>query len=246
MTEFVYIDESGDTGPRDNGGSVTYTLGCVLIDAATWTDSLDALIAMRREVKSVYGLRMSQEAKANHLVGVKKVYRELGLGDGQVRDIYERHMRTVSTVASGVGAIVINKPLIRKADTDVFHTAWEYLFTRLRARAESTGRPIMIIHDDGEPDRVRKHLRKFRRWNWQGSCFGQARMLVEDPAARDSQQSYFIQAADLVAYAASRCAVPAKGKTTRICDETMWSLANGKHIKELSSRGDGIYMWPTH
>lgn len=244
MTEFVYIDESGDTGRRENGGSVTYTLGCVLLSVDTWTDSLDAMIAMRREIKSMYGLKMSQEAKANHLVGVKKVYRDLGLGDGQVRDIYQRHLNTIANVATGVGAIVINKPDIRKQDADVFHIAWEYLFTRLRARTEKTGEPIIVVHDDGEPDRVRKHLRKFRRANWQGGGFGEARLLVEDSVSRDSQQSYFIQAADLCAYAASRCAIPATGKTTKICDDTMWSRLGNKHITEISTRGDGIYMWP--
>jgi hypothetical protein len=31
----VYIDESGDTSLIERGGSFTYTLGCVLIDATS-------------------------------------------------------------------------------------------------------------------------------------------------------------------------------------------------------------------
>jgi hypothetical protein len=243
--EFVYIDESGDTGSLAAGGSKTYTLGCVMVPMAHWTDALDHLVSMRRRIKSDYGLKMAEEVKANHLVGVKKIYRDLNLGDGQVRDIYQRHMDAIEHVSSGVGAIVVNKPLIKRADLDVFDTAWEYLLTRLRKRTEATGHPIVVIHDDGEPDRVRKHLRRFRRRNWQGSSAGEARMLIEDPVARDSRQSYLIQLADLTAYAASRHAVPTTGRTTRICSEEMWTRVSARHIAQISTRNDGIYMWPT-
>jgi hypothetical protein len=63
-----------------NGGSWTYTLGCVLIPILRWTDSLDYFVNPRRNLKSTYGLKMSQEVKANHLVGIKSAYRDLGLG----------------------------------------------------------------------------------------------------------------------------------------------------------------------
>lgn len=148
-------------------------------------------------------------------------------------------------MSSGVCSIVIHKSEIIQPDMDVFRCAWEYLFTRLRKRTES-GQPILIVHDQGEDDKVRKHLRRFRRHNWQGagSGFGEARMLVEDAVARDSQHSYFIQLADLVAYAASRHAVPANGKTRKICDTTMWDRLAAIQIQEVSDRGDGIYKWP--
>jgi hypothetical protein len=148
--------------------------------------------------------------------GIRSVYRELGLGDGQVRDIYRRHIDASVQSCSGVGAIVVHKSQIKRPDIDVFATAWEYLFTRLRKRTDERQQPIVIVHDQGEDDRVRKHMRRFRRANWQGSQFGSARLLVEDPVPRNSQHSYFIQVADLVAYAASRHAVAATGRTTRL------------------------------
>lgn len=242
--EFAYIDETGDVGDVANGGSQTYTLGCVLIPMHRWTDSLDYFVNLRRNLKSTYGLKMSQEVKANHLVGIKSVYRDLGLGDGQVRDIYRRHIDASVQSCSGVGAIVVHKSEIIKPNIDVFATAWEYLLTRLRKRTEERQQPILIVHDQGEEDRVRKHLRRFRRANWQGSQFGSARLLVEDPVPRNSQHSYFIQLADLVSYAASRHAVPATGKTTRICDRTMWERLDQIQIKAISTRGNGIYKWP--
>jgi len=141
--------------------------------------------------------------------------------------------------------VVVHKSLIIRPDIDVFSTAWEYMLTRLRMRSETNQQPIIVVHDEGEADRVRKHLRRFRRDNWQGGGFGESRLIVEDPVARNSQHSYFIQLADLVAYAASRNAVPAHGKTTRICDDTMWSRTSAVQVTRVSTRGDGIYKWPT-
>lgn len=74
--EFACVDESGDTGTT---GTRTFTLGCVLVPVDGWFGRLDRLVAMRREFRDVYRLPLRQEAKANHLVGVKKIYRDLGL-----------------------------------------------------------------------------------------------------------------------------------------------------------------------
>ncbi|MBJ7337237.1 MAG: DUF3800 domain-containing protein [Mycolicibacterium sp.] len=242
--EFAYIDETGDIGAVDNGGSTTYTLGCVLVPMHRWTESLDDLVNLRRSLKADYGLNVREEVKANHLVGIKKVYRDLGLGDGQVRDIYQRHVDTCAHLSSGVFGVMIHKSLVKKPDPDFFGWSWEYLLTRLRKRTEATGQPILIVHDDGEAARVRTHLRRFRRHNWQGGGYGGAPLLVEDPVPRNSAHSVFIQLADLTAYAASRYAVPVQGRTTRICDATMWNRLESVHLQAVSLRRDGIYKWP--
>ncbi|MGB6275425.1 MAG: DUF3800 domain-containing protein [Rhodococcus sp. (in: high G+C Gram-positive bacteria)] len=242
--EFAYIDESGDTG-MGTGGSTTFTLGCVLIPADDWTTRLDHIIEMRRAVRDLYRIPMRQEAKANHIVGVKKVYRDLGLGDGQMRDLYQRHLKSLITVSSGVFAISIRKDLLQKRDLDVFDRSWTYLLERLRKRSDSSGVPIVIVHDIGQNDEVRKLVRRFRRITW--SAVGDrvnARHIVEDSVPRDSQQSYFIQLADLVAYAASVKVLPRNGRTAKICNDEMWDLLAPIHVDKVSQRGDGIYLFP--
>lgn len=42
----------------------------------------DRLAEIRRVVRDTYRLPMRQEVKANHFVGVRRIYRDLGLGYG--------------------------------------------------------------------------------------------------------------------------------------------------------------------
>ncbi|WP_220100370.1 DUF3800 domain-containing protein [Mycolicibacterium madagascariense] len=235
--EFAYVDETGDIGAVANGGSATYTLGCALVPMERWTDSRDCFIDLRRNLKGAYGLKMSQDVKAHHLVGVKSVYRNLGLGDGQVRDIYRRHIDASVQTCSGVAAIVVHKSEIVRSDIEVFETAWEYLLTRLRERSEQRDQPILIVHDDGEADRVRKHLRRFRRTNWQGAGYGSARLLVEDPVSRNSQHSYTIDAPASYNAANSRCSSGVSLRFIRYGRVSAWILPKSLNVTEILSFG---------
>ncbi|CKZ30213.1 Uncharacterised protein [Mycobacterium tuberculosis] len=41
----AYIDESGNTGDPANGGSMTFVLGCVLVDADNRPTAFDGLLS---------------------------------------------------------------------------------------------------------------------------------------------------------------------------------------------------------
>src|SRR5690606_38113946 len=112
-------------------------------------------------------------------------------GDGQRRDIYKRHMAMVRVIASGAFGIVIRKDRPNSpANPD--EKAWEYLLQRLRIRSQLTGRPIILVHDEGEDAKVRAHHRRFRRHSFAPNRQSvQARLLVEDPIPRTSSDSYF-------------------------------------------------------
>jgi len=251
----AYIDESGDSG---YGGSRTYTLGCVLIEDTAWPDAFDSLIGFRRFLKSQFGIRVRDEIKANYLIRNSGPLRQLNLGDGIRRDIYRQHMRLAPKIGLDVFSVVINKGLISQRKMNPRDIAWEFLLQRIERLSTKTGVPVLITHDEGEDLKIRALARKARRANTAGSAFGTgrfklpARLLIDDPVSRQSHQSYFIQLADLAAFAAYRKIHPPQKKSNTICDAKTWDqLATSRYAQanEVATRRDGtkhpgIVVWP--
>jgi len=110
-----------------------------------------------------------------------------------------------------------------------FDLAWETLLQRLERTSTKERASFMIIHDEGENDAIRRWVRQSRRHLTAGHAFGgggsahPARRLVDDPVARRSEQSYLVQLADLVAYAAFRSVVVPGPSLAAVCPQTMWA-----------------------
>ena len=149
-------------------------------------------------------------------------------------------------MSSGAFAIVIHKEEIIKPTIDVHDTAWEYLLQRLDMRMRETGAPIILVHDNGSTNqKITQLLRRFRRVSWGGGQAHATPLLVEDPVPRDSQHSYFVQMADLVAYSATRKIMPNKGKRAAICGPQMWDEVGSARVAAVNHRrSDGIVVWP--
>lgn len=152
--EFAYVDETGDSGPLAKGGGRTYTLGCVLVPIDNWTQRLDAVTDVRRGIKNTYRVRLRDELKANYLVRPRGPLKDSGLGDGQLRDIYRRVLTSLNVISSGVFAIVIDKEYLR-TDYDPAERAWHFLLQRLRIRTQRMNHPILLVHDEGEDNKIR-------------------------------------------------------------------------------------------
>lgn len=109
------------------------------------------------------------------------------------------------------------------------------------------------MHDEGDADRVRKLARKARRAGTAGSAFGTgllrrpAKRLVDDPVPRDSKQSYFLQMADMNAYAAFRHVVPPPERHVQVVPATMWtelSTAMYTAVSGLTGGPPAIVVYP--
>lgn len=240
----AYVDESGNTGDVDQGGSLTYALGCVLVDSDDWPESFNQLLSFRRRLRDKFGIAMRVELKANYLLRNGGGIRDLGLGKGARHVIYRAHMRVLHELYVKVFGIVIDKRNAPAVPDDVFELAWETLLQRLERASHYSGNPFMIIHDEGEDASIRKLVRRARRYLTAGSMYGSgslvnaAKKLVDDPVARKSEHSYYIQLADLVAYAAFRDTVPPGPAIGEVCPQTTW-LEAGKAIRKETNRRSG-------
>lgn len=239
----AYVDESGNTGTVASGGSLTFTLGCVLVDAAAWPTAFDELLAMRRRVRDRFGLPMRAEVRANDLIRASGDIRNVGLAPTERLLIFRAHMAVMSALPARAFAVVVDK---RNQTADYFDLAWEGLLQRLERTSTHEQQPFMVVHDEGANDQVRAWVRRSRRYLTAGSATGYgtlrnpARLLVDDPVPRTSRQSYFIQAADLVAYAAFRAVIAPSANVARVCPQTMWnSLGDAIHRKVNSLKRVG-------
>ncbi|ART73275.1 hypothetical protein BTO20_36295 [Mycobacterium dioxanotrophicus] len=226
---FAYVDESGNTGLPDSGGSAAYTLGCVMVDADLWPASFDEIIAFRRRIRDTFRVPMRAEIKANYLLRNSGDLRGLNLAPRQRFVIYRAHLRQLRMLNARAFAVVVDKARHPAAtQTDYFDLAWEGLLQRLERTSSAEKQVFSLLHDQGENDAVRRWTRKARRHLPAGSAYGtgsirrRAHRLVDDPIPLKSSSSYFIQMSDLVAYAAFRAHIAPTSQLARICPQTMW------------------------
>jgi hypothetical protein len=212
----AYVDESGDDG-TGKGASKSYALGCVMFDAVEWTATFDQMIGFRRFVRARFNIPMRAELKANYLLRIGGPLRERPLSEMARFKLYRALVRIQPKLGMTTFAVVIDKPAAMKKFATARPTsdvAWEYLLQRLERRAAKEKTEILVVHDEGDALMIRKRARNAQRAGTAGSNTGIGVLnvpftrLLDDPVARNSQQSYFLQLADLNAYAAFRRLYP--------------------------------------
>ena len=251
----AHVDESGSVGPIPSGGSLTFTLGCLLISAAQWPDVFDGMIDYRRYLKDQFGIPVRAELKANYLLRNGGPLRPLHLSEEARFAVYRGLMRLQPKLGIRAFSIVIRKSELAKRTPphDARVTAWEYLLQRLERFTTKEGTQAMILHDEGDGDVIRSLVRKARRAGTAGSAFAPgslkrpARLLIDDPVSRKSHESYFVQLADLPPYAAFRSVYAPPKRRLNIVPQTMWDELGASRLEEVSrvSGGPkGIVVWP--
>jgi hypothetical protein len=238
---FAYVDESGDVGL---GGSRTYTLGCVLVAASDWPLTFDRAIGFRRHLRQLFGVPVRAEVKANYLLRNGGPFRTLKLSERARFAIYRQHLRLHAKIGLRTFAVVVDKSKL--AATDSAHDrAWEYLLQRLERFTYYNGTHVALVHDEGTADQVRKLARKSRRAGIAGSMIGSGVLkvpftkLIDDPVARDSRQSYFLQHADLAAYAAFRRVQPPPERRIQIVPQNMWDNLGTAALGDVNKYSGG-------
>lgn len=244
----AYFDESGDSG-FERSPTRTFTLAAVLVHDSNWLSALDQSIAFRRFINREFHLPAREEIKASWLIHNKGPFRKTGIGYQARMQLYKAAMRFQRK--SGVFhnfAVIIDKERIKDKSKDVREIAWQYAIQRLERFGTARKDNIMISPDDGHGDLIKKKLRAMRRFHYAPSAFGTASLnraatnIIEDPFEKRSTESYFIQWADLNAYAAFRKAFPSPNFDGSVWDELGESII--ADVNRLSGGAPGIVLWP--
>lgn len=209
----MYVDESGDSGII-NSPTRYYILTGVVFHELLWSDTLTSLIAFRRDLKLLKGLKIRDEIHSSPFIN--------GRGGSNIK--IQRHERldilkrclTWLDAQPGIStfSIVVDK---QGKTSDIFELAWNALLNRYEntiihgnfpgpKNASDKG---IVISDNTEGEKLTKLIRKMRHFNTvphmgsvHGAGYRNLRLLhiIEDPVMRDSERSLFHQIVDVVAY----------------------------------------------
>jgi hypothetical protein len=210
----MYVDESGDAGL---GGSPTryFVLTGMVVHELRWHDALTELIAFRKRMRTTYGLLMREEIHAGRMLTRPGALVRIKRNE---RLAIIRHF--LDQLAGMQYLSFINVRIDKSTKTTgygPFEQGWKILIQRFEntlnrrnfpgpANADDRG---TIFCDETDDAALRKLYRKMRTFNpipnmsQHGVGYRQMPLIriVEDPSIRRSHHSYFIQAADVAAFA---------------------------------------------
>jgi hypothetical protein len=246
---FAYFDESGDSGMGPKSPTQAFALACILIHDRQWLSALDQTVAFRRYLRDKFHIPLTAEIKAAWLIHNSGDMRQAGLTYPARMAAYKAAMRFQRKAAVfKVFSIIIKKSEITARDKDPREIAWHYAIQRLERFASVNHETIHVIPDEGHGDFIIKKIRAMRRFNFVPSKFGgkplqrNAYNIIEDASERNSKRSYFIQLADLNAYASFRMVYPGPNFGGDIWGALGDSIL--AEVNELRGGPPGIVAWP--
>ena len=210
---FMYVDESGDSGVAP-GATRYFCLSGMVVHEVYWRDVLDKIKDFRVTMRDVYGLKIRQEIHAAAFIG--RVKEEINIPRHKRLSILRNFADELANIPPiSFTNIVLDKEH-KDNDLDVFSYAWRVLFQRFENTMRyrnfaNPGNKVdygIVFCDDTEGKKLNKIMRRMNVYNpvpnqiqyGQGYRDMPIKYIIEDPILRNSEHSYFIQAADLCAY----------------------------------------------
>lgn len=225
---FMYVDESGDPGPYDLSkppelrSTRHYIVTGFIIPAEEWRNYLTYLLTVRRYLKGKFDFPIRAELHGAELIRPKK--------NKAIKAVKTRRNRValyfdvLTFLPQMSKATIINvhldkqKPVYASSTgSDIQDLVWSRLLQRFTTYLQKScnGSCGLVFADQTNEAKVRRLLRKMRVHNYVPSRVYRGESLsaplvniIEDPIMRNSESSYFVQIADLVAHALYRQLYP--------------------------------------
>lgn len=207
----MYVDESGDPGLV---GSPTpyFALSGLVLHETEWRASLQTIQAFRQRMRAQYELPLRTEIHASHYIN-KPV---LHIRRYDRLSIIRNHIDEIARVpAFSVTNVIVDKAS-KAPPYDVFTEAWKVLFQRFENTLMHGNFPGghrgdygIALTDNTDGRKLTNLMRKMNVYNPvpNNANFGPGYRnlpivrIIEDPHPKNSESSYFIQAADTCAFA---------------------------------------------
>jgi hypothetical protein len=209
----LYVDESGDPGLIESPTRYFVLTGLV-VHELRWSGYLESLILFRQRLKERFGLKLREEFHAASFITRPGELVRIPRNDRLTM------IRSFTDLLANLGDISIINVIVdkqgKRADYDVFQSAWSVLLQRFEntlshhnfpgpANPDEKG---IILCDHTDDKKLLQLLRRRRHYNPVPNRMGfgtgyrnlPLQYIVEDPCFRDSRHSYFIQAVDLAAF----------------------------------------------
>jgi hypothetical protein len=251
-----YFDESGDAGVPSRVKSPTkwFVLNCLFVHESDWLDVLDALVALRRELRDSYGISPRDELKGAHFRTGEGAFFGLSLSRDARMDIYKDIMNRQSALPIKTFSIAIEKDGAHARGWDIRYVAWTFAFQRLDTQARTQDEWCSIYPDEGHGFFIRQRLRAMRRHHMIPKHFGPGtfplptKRILEDPNDRRSQDSYRVQLADLNAFATHRSSYihPLRKMSSDMWDALGTPMGEARQLEVNRNRPGppGIVVYP--
>lgn len=203
---FAYYDESGDDGYPAHSSNL-FVLTALYLHFTGWPDALERLLDLRRQLKAQYSLPVKVEFHTSSFLKKKRPFTGYTLSNDQRLQIITDFCGAIAALRARVVNVCIVKDRITSAGYDVLDTAFKYSIQRVHNDLHATNpdHKFLIITDEGRHVVMARTARRIRRYNIVPSQYGAPRdiriaTLLEDPLPKESQRSFFVQAADVIAF----------------------------------------------
>ena len=222
---FCYVDESGDSGKVKSPTSL-FALAAVLVDDKRWREAREHVSNFRRSLEGKFGVKFNDKLRASDIVHNRGDFRNSGMSFQERMALYEEAMQFQQKCGvMCVFAVAVQKD--RAGERDVGDIAWEMAIARASHFGHEAGENVHFLPDRGHGTLITKKIAQMRE--------REATNIVEDPSDRNSRDSWFVQLADLNAYAAAKKVRPGPH-----IDGKLWDALGDCRITDAT---DGIQIW---
>jgi len=201
----AYFDESGDDGYPKYSSEIFVLTSCYL-HHQKWQEVFNSIKEFRKQLKNDFGIPIKLEFKTREFILNKNPYKNFNITNENRKEILKIMADFLGNIDVKFINVVINKKKISGNDYPVLENAVKFNIQRIENDLVIDPlNKFLIITDEGRIGKMRSTTRKIQKINIIPSKFigryrREIKLLIEDPLPKKSQESYFIQICDFVAF----------------------------------------------